>query len=68
MLLSNHAPAATVAVPTHCRHCCRGLEAIAGAGVKLPDSMCLRRGSVVRFRGTKMYTTEASPWSHGVNR
>ena len=46
----------------------RGLEALAGAGIQLPSSMCLRRGSVVRFRGTKMYDTPASPYSHSVNR
>lgn len=46
----------------------RGLEAIAAAGIRLPSSMCLKRGSVVRFRGTQMFSTEASPYSHSVNR
>lgn len=47
---------------------CRGLEALAGAGISLPASMCLLRGRVVRYRGTQMYATEASPWSRSVNR
>lgn len=47
---------------------CRGLEALAGAGISLPASMCLPRGRVVRYRGTQMYATEASPWSRSVNR
>jgi hypothetical protein len=46
----------------------RGLEAVAGAGISLPASMCLPRGRVVRYRGTQMYATDASPWSHSVNR
>lgn len=46
----------------------RGLEAVAGAGISLPASMCLPRGRVVRYRGTQMYATDASPWSRSVNR
>lgn len=46
----------------------RGVQALEACGIDLPMTLAIPREKVIRFRGTKKYVTEASPWSHSINR